>query len=111
MKASLKNSFCSPRKMSLAAELVRKKRADWAQRALQFTKKKSAFLLLKLLNSAIANSGESVENLFVETVLVGPGKKLRRFMPRAKGRADIIYKRYVNVDIKLSKIKKEEKNG
>ena len=90
MKASLPNYQQSPRKTSLVAGLIRGKTVSEARRALTFLPKKSSPVFAKLLESAVANarvSGESVDDLLVKTVTVNKGRVLRRFMPKARGRA------------------------
>jgi large subunit ribosomal protein L22 len=106
MKAILKNIRISPRKMKLAADLIRSKNSDKALSILEFANKKSARILSKLLNSAIANAvfqGETKENLKVEKVLLGPGKYFKRFLPRARGSASSIIKRTTNISVFLKK--------
>lgn len=90
MKALLTNYRQSPRKVRLVANLIRGKSVPAAQTALRFLPKKSSPAMLKLLNSAVANarqSGASPEDLIVKAVQVNKGQVLRRFMPKARGRA------------------------
>lgn len=107
MKAYLKNHKQSPRKVRLVADLVRGKRADHAIQALRFTNRKASSVILKLLESAIANAKQKEEleasNLFVKEITVDEGLKLKRFMPRAMGRATPILKRASHISIKLDK--------
>ena len=90
MKATLHNFKQSPRKVRLVADMIRGKSVLAAKDALIFLPKKSAPEITKLLNSAIANAkqqGENPENLIVKTISVNKGAVLRRFMPKARGRA------------------------
>ena len=90
MKALLKNYTQSPRKVRLVADLIRGKSVLSARAALTYLPKKSSPAMLKLLNSAVANAvhqGASTEDLFVKAVAVNKGAVLRRFAPRARGRA------------------------
>ena len=90
MKATLSNYRQSPRKVQLVADLVRGKSVEAARRALTFLPKKSSPDILKLLESAVANArskGTNPEELVVKTITVNKGAVLRRFMPKARGRA------------------------
>lgn len=90
MKATLTNYHQSPRKVRLVANMIRGKSVTAALSALSFLPKKSSPAILKLLNSAVANarsSGASTETLVVKTITVNKGSVLRRFMPKARGRA------------------------
>lgn len=90
MKALLKNFHQSPRKVRLVANAIRGKSVVQAQTILTFLPQKSSEALLKLLNSALANArqaGASPEELMVKTITVDKGLALRRFAPRARGRA------------------------
>ncbi len=90
MKASLSQFAQSPRKVRLVADLIRGKSVMKAREQLTFLDKKSAPDFLKLLDSAVANArtgGASSETLVVKTVTVNKGQVLRRFMPKARGRA------------------------
>ncbi|PCH91648.1 50S ribosomal protein L22 [Candidatus Kaiserbacteria bacterium] len=91
MKAFLKNYTQSPRKVRLVADLIRGKDAQHARAVLSFMDKKAAPALKKLLESALANAEyakKSTENLIVKEIRVdSAGGALRRFRPRAFGRA------------------------
>ena len=91
MKAQLTNYSQAPRKVRLVADLIRGKSVDAARQALTFLPKKSSPVMLKLLNSAVSNavqnSGADVETLFVKAIAVNKGQVMRRFMPKARGRA------------------------
>lgn len=90
MKALLTNYKQSPRKVRLVADLIRGKKVLVARDLLAFTPKKSAPELEKLLSSAISNArqqGMNAEDLIVKSISVDKGAVLKRFMPKARGRA------------------------
>ncbi len=86
----------SPRKARLVADLVRGKSALQALDILEFTNKKAARVIKKTLASAIANATNNFkmdeDKLVVSTIMINEGPVLKRIMPRAMGRADIIRK-------------------
>ena len=88
MKATLSNFRQSPQKVRLIADMIRGKSVPQARIALQFMPKKSSPAVLQLLNSAVANAqSANAEELFVKTITVNKGAVLKRFAPRARGRA------------------------
>lgn len=97
----------SPRKVRLVVDLVRNKPVDEALNLLQFTAKKASPIVAKLIESAIHNVAESQEldwdtdTLFVAQAYVNEGPTLRRFMPRAQGRATRINKRTSQITVVL----------
>jgi len=95
-KAITKFVRLSPTKARLVADLVRGKSALEALDILAFTNKKAAVVIAKTLKSAIANATNNFdmdeEKLVVSTIMVNQGPVLKRIMPRAMGRADIIRK-------------------
>ncbi len=109
--AQLKYLHIAPRKVRLVADLIRGKKIEEAQAILNFTVKKSAKPLLKLLKSAIANAKQNLPedklNLYISKILVNEGPKLKRLMPRAKGMASAIQKKTSHITILLDKIEKE----
>lgn len=109
MRALWKNAKISPRKMRLAANLVRGKSVNISKSLLRFNLKKCCQFLLKVVNSSIANAvqkGEAINNLKIKEIEVGPGMKMKRFMAAAKGRAAPILRRYSNVCVILEVINK-----
>ena len=104
-KASLQNARISPRKARLVVDLIRGEKVSKALDILQFNKRKTAPLLRKLLLSAVANaknqSGVDIDELIVKKAWVDEGKKLKRFMPRAQGRATPIWKRNSSLNVVL----------
>jgi len=87
----------SPRKVRMVAETIKGKPVAEAMAILDHTNKRPAAHLRKLLGSAVANAGENhdmdPDALVVKNVLVDQGPTLKRFMPRAMGRATQINKR------------------
>lgn len=100
----LKNANMSPRKIGIIADAVRNMNVEKALISLAFSQKKGAKIIYKLLASSLANAknfGKDSKNLVIESILVGPGNKLRRVMPRARGRSGLILKRLTNIRIQL----------
>lgn len=106
MKASLNNYRQAPRKVRLVTDLVKGKRADKAQAILSRLIKKGALPIKKLLDSAVANSGVPAGELTVKVATVDKGVVMKRWMPRAMGRAFPIHKHTSKVVIELEKVTK-----
>ena len=96
----------SAQKVRLVADQVRGKSVEDALDVLSFSNKKAAHLVRKVLNSAIANAenneGADVDELTVSGIFVDEGATLKRLGPRAKGRADRIFKRSCHITIKVA---------
>jgi large subunit ribosomal protein L22 len=96
----------SPYKVRLVADLVRGKKVDEALTLLKFLPKKGGRLINKTLRSALANAENTqtidVDTLFIKTVLIDEGPKLKRFRPRAMGRATRILKRTSHITMVLA---------
>jgi large subunit ribosomal protein L22 len=104
MKASLTNYKQSPRKVRLVADMIRGKNVLVAKDSLIFLAKKSAPEIMKLLDSAIANAkqqGMSPEDLFVQSIAVDKGSVIKRFTPKARGRAAGIRRTMSHVTLTL----------
>ena len=112
IKAVNKNARSSPRKVSLVLDHIRGKKADIALRDLDFTRKRIANDVSKTVKSAIANAENNfqfdIDNLFVKEAYVGKSLVMKRFRPRAKGRASPIKKPFSRITIVLAE-KKEKK--
>ena len=115
VKAVNKNVRSSPRKVALVLDYIRGKKADVALRDLDFTRKKIATDISKTVKSAIANAENNhqydIDNLFVKEAYVGKSLVMKRFRPRAKGRASPIKKPFSRITIileekKLTKVSK-----
>lgn len=108
IKASLNQLRMSPRKMRLVCDLVRSLPVDKAINQLRFANKLAAGPLQKLIESAIANAdnhyGISRDNLLVKTLYVDEGNTLKRWMPRAHGRATTLRKRSCHTHLILGEI-------
>ncbi len=106
MKASLKSYRQAPRKVRLITDLVSGKRADKAQAILANLIKRGALPIKKLLDSAVANAGVPASELVIKSATVDKGVIIKRWMPRAMGRAFPIHKHTSKVAITLEKITK-----
>lgn len=106
ISAKLTGAQISAQKVRLVADQVRGKKVEQALDVLEFSNKKAADIVKKLLNSAIANAehneGADVDELKVSTIFVDEGRTLKRLRPRAKGRADRILKRSCHITVKVS---------
>jgi large subunit ribosomal protein L22 len=114
VKAVNRNVRSSPRKINILLKNIRGKKADVAIRDLSFARQRIAFDIKKTVQSALANAENNnqydIDNLYVKEAYVGKSIVLKRFRPRAKGRASAIKKPYSNLTIILSEntnIKKE----
>ena len=103
--ASLNNLRTSPRKVRLVTNSIVGMNASAALVQLQHVVKKTSEPLEKLLNSALANAennfGLDRDNMFVSSILVGEGAKLKRWLPRAQGRATLLLKRTSHIKLEL----------
>ncbi|MDD5325617.1 MAG: 50S ribosomal protein L22 [Polaromonas sp.] len=95
-RATLRGVRLSVDKGRLVADLIRGKKVDQALNILNFTQKKAAGIIRKVVESAIANAehndGADIDELRVKTIHVEQGATLRRFTARAKGRGNSISK-------------------
>ena len=106
VSARLKGARLSAQKARLVADQIRGVRVEEALELLTFSRKKGAAVMRKVLNSAIANAehneGADVDELKVSTICVDEGMTMKRIMPRAKGRADRIFKRSCHITITVA---------
>lgn len=104
--AKLSNTRISAQKCRLVADQIRGLKVDRALDVLTFSTKKSARILKKVIESAIANAehndGADVDELMVSAIEVAEGPTLKRLSPRAKGRANRILKRTCHITIQVS---------
>ncbi len=102
----------SPRKVRLVADLIRGLSAHEAQKQLTFSKKAASEVVLKLLNSAMANAEHNFklnkDILRIATIMVDGGPTIKRFKPRAQGRSAPIRKRTSHITIVLEEMVKKE---
>ncbi len=109
IKASLNNLRTSPRKVRLVIDVIRSMPTAKALDQLRFLNKKATDPISTLIESAVANAvnnfGLDKDNLFVKSIMVNEGRTLKRWMPKAHGRATTIRKRSCHVILVLGEIK------
>lgn len=105
IRAELKNYRQSPQKVRLVADLVRGKDVNRALSELRFLDKKASLVVMKLVESAVANAkhnfNKEKEDLFIKEIRVDDGPTLKRYKPGSKGRAFPIKKRTSRVLLSL----------
>jgi len=105
IRATAKYLRVGPRKARYVVDLVRGKKAGEALGILQFTPKKAARMVHKVLSSAVANASQrqdvDVDTLYIKKIYVDEGPTLKRWRPRAMGRATRILKRTSHVTVVL----------
>lgn len=106
VSAVLRGARSSAQKTRLVADQIRGKSVEQALDILNFSDKKAATFVKKVLESAIANAehneGADIDELKVSTIFVDEGMSLKRIKPRAKGRADRILKRTCHITVKVA---------
>ncbi len=111
VRAQLKFLRMSPRKVRLVADLMRGRSVLRTVNTLSLLNKRAAKPLLKLLRSAMANAEHnfslSSENLKISTITVNAGPTLKRFMPKAHGRATPVRERMSHINLVLSPFAKK----
>src|SRR6266852_1611290 len=107
-KASHRHADMSPRKIRPFAQLIRGRAADEALELLRFFPNKSARLLEQVLKSALGNAEDrgarDLDELVVAESRVDGGPMMKRMMPRARGSANVIKRRYSHIHITLSEL-------
>jgi large subunit ribosomal protein L22 len=107
--ASLRYARISPQKARLVADQIRGMKVEPALQLLQFSSKKGAAIIKKVLESAIANAehndGADIDELKVSTICVDEGPTYKRIQPRAKGRANRILKRTSHITVAVAEKK------
>ena len=102
-KAILRDLRMTPMKVRRVANLVKGKSVEDATNILAFDPHIASPILSKVIKSAAANAvnneGADEEALFVKTIMIDKGKSLRRFLPRSRGRADVIRKRMSHITV------------
>ena len=102
-KAVLRYARISPRKVNIVNDLIRNKDVATARGILMNTPKAASELLIKLLDSAVANAennfGMDADNLYIAEIYANAGPTLKRIRPRAQGRAFRIRKRTSHITI------------
>ena len=103
VSATLKHAHISAQKARLVADQVRGLPVEKALNVLSFSTKKAAGMLLKVLESAIANAehneGADIDELKVASIFVNEGRTMKRFRARAKGRGTRILKRNSHITV------------
>ena len=106
--AKLKQIRISPRKARLVVDLVRGRSVQSALDVLAHTNKRAAPILSRMLRSAIATASSQatvdVDSLVVSEAFVDPGPTLKRFLPRAQGRATPIRKRSSHITVRVKEV-------
>jgi len=104
--AKLSYARIGAQKARIVADFVRGKSVDVAIRSLAFSDKKAAAIIKKLIESAVANAENKktfmVDRLYVHTITVDEGPSLKRFRPRAQGRAYGIKKKTSHIRVVLA---------
>jgi large subunit ribosomal protein L22 len=106
-KAQAKYIRIAPRKVQVIIPTIKGRKVEEAIALLQFMPRKGARILQKVLHSAVANAEQNkvdIDTLIVKTVLVDGGPTLKRFMPRAMGRATPILKRTSHITVYLAEV-------
>ncbi len=102
-KATAKTVRITPRKARLVIDMIRSKDTKEAFAILNLTSKNACEAISKVLKSACANAGQNhgmdASNLYVKEAYVGDGMRIKRMLPRAKGRGDVIIKRTCHITI------------
>ncbi len=113
MKAILRKTRISPKKANLVAGTVRGKNVNEALALLKFMPKKAAKLLYKTIQSAASNAvnnfDQSMDELFVTTILVTKGPTYKRSLPISRGRTHPIRKRTCHITVEVGAQKVETK--
>lgn len=104
--AKLRFARISPQKARLIADEVRGMPVERALEILQFSTKKAAQIMRKVLESAVANAehneGADIDELRISTLMVDEGPTMKRMKPRARGRAERIFKRTSHITIRVA---------
>jgi len=103
--ALLRNAKSSPTKVRQVVNLIRGKDVGEALAILQLLNKRAARIVEKVLKSAISNAelkDMDIDNLYIKEIRVDKGLTLKRYRPRAYGRATPIRRRYSHIFIKLA---------
>ena len=115
IKAINKNVRSGARKANLVLNFIKGKKADIAIRDLEFTRKKVAEDIKKTVKSAVANAENNyqydIDNLYIKEAYAGNSIVMKRFRPRAKGRASAIKKPFSRVTIILEEKKTDKREG
>ena len=115
VKAHLRYLSIAPRKVRRVADVIRGKWADDALHALRFVPRRAALPLAKLLKSAVSNAEHNFklkkDELYIRSLLVNEGPIVKRFLPRARGRATPLRHRRSHVTMVLSERPRRRQNA
>lgn len=107
--AVLRYARISPRKVRSVIDLVRGKSVEEAEAILMYTPNGAAGIVAKLVNSAAANAENNMDiprdSLYIAEIFADQGPSLKRFRPRAQGRAGRILKRTSHITVILDQVK------
>ena len=113
VKAINKNVRTSPRKLALVCNFIKGKKVDIALRDLEFSRKRISKDVSKTVKSAISNAENNyqydIDSLYIKEAYVGKSIVMKRFRPRAKGRASAIKKPFSRITIVLGEKKEAKK--
>ena len=105
VKASLKFARVGDQKARVVADMIRGKMVNEAIRILSYENKKPAQMIKRLVESAVANADQKqvidIDNLYVKEIMVDKGPFIKRYQPRAQGRAFIIKKKSSHINLVL----------
>lgn len=108
-RAVVRYVWISPRKLRQVAELVKGKAVAEALAILKFMPGKAAVPIAKVLNSAAANAEHNLDlnrdDLYVKSILVDEGPIVKRYRPRARGRADLKRRRTSHITVVVAERK------
>ena len=105
VKASLKFAKVGDQKAKIVANMIRGKMVNDAIRILTYDNKKPSLMIKKLVESAVANADQKqvidVDNLYIKEIMVDKGPFMKRYQPRAQGRAFVIKKKSSHISLVL----------
>lgn len=110
MRATLRFARISSQKVRPVVDMIRGKTVDEALIMLENTNRRASYFITKVLRSAVANAAENektgrdVSDLFIKEICVDQGPTIKRFRPRAQGRAYSILKRMTHLRVVLAEI-------
>jgi|SRR3989344_613828 len=111
--AKLRFLRIGPRKVRLVADAIRGRKVTFAIDVLEMMNKRSAKPMIKLVKSAVANAKHNfnleIDSLRVKSIMIDGGPVLKRWMPRAHGRATPVRERTSHINLVLSEIEKKDK--
>lgn len=111
-KAILRYARVSPRKVRRVTKLLRGKSASQAEIILKFMPYRAAGMVLSILKSAMANAGQKdvadPEQMIISKIFVDQGPVMKRMMPRAMGRANVIKKRSSHITLVLKELETDK---